>query len=226
MAIKHGTAGEWARVKGTMSGLAPLLLGCVMIGFSLAFFVFVHYAWGALLIVLSVCVYVAALGYVQERVERSFKGARGEERVSGILESLPDTYHVFNDFVAEGHHVDHVVVGPAGVFSVETKCWRGRITLDENYILQDGKLPSRSPVRQAVEEARNVKNELKRLGWEGDVTPILAFASDNFSALIAKVQGAIIMNANYLKQSFSAEDRVIIPPNELDRLIQLMESHE
>jgi hypothetical protein len=30
-------------------------------------------------------------------------------------------YHVYHDFVADKFNIDHLVVGPAGVFAVETK---------------------------------------------------------------------------------------------------------
>ena len=120
MAQIHGVAGEWARVKGTVAGLWPLFLGVFAAGFSVALF-FVLPLTAASLLVASLLWIIWSLVQGMRRVERFFKGARGEERVSGILETLPDGYHVFNDFVACGKHVDHVVVGPGGVFSVETK---------------------------------------------------------------------------------------------------------
>jgi len=32
-----------------------------------------------------------------------------------------DGYHVYHDFPAERFNIDHVVVGPAGAFAIETK---------------------------------------------------------------------------------------------------------
>jgi hypothetical protein len=156
--------------------------------------------------------------------ERFFKGARGEERVSGILMNLPNTYHVFNDFVAGGTHVDHVVAGPAGVFAVETKYWRGKVTVEDGHILLDGQLPDRDPLSQARREANLVKTALARAGWNGAVTPVLAFASDSFRQHIAEIGGAVVINSCELERSFATE-RVVIPPAELDRLIALMESN-
>ena len=157
-------------------------------------------------------------------VERFFKGARGEEKVSGLLKSLPDSYHVFNDFVAGRIHVDHVVAGPAGVFAVETKYWRGRVTVEDGHILIDGQLPSRPPLAQVKKEAALVKAKLAESGWNGAVTPVLAFASDTFEATIAEIQGVVVLNSNHLRESFGTE-RVVIPPEELDRLVRLMENN-
>ena len=223
MATIHGVAGEWARVKGTVGGLWPLFLGIFATGFSAALLIIVP-LWGAVALVLSLMFISWSLVKGMRRVESFFKGARGEEMVSGILRELPDAYHVFNDFLACGKHVDHVVVGPAGVFAVETKFWRGKVTLEEGHILLDGRLPDRSPLAQVQKEASLVKTALAKLGWTGAVTPVLAFASNTFEAKIAESQGTVVLNANHLRESF-ATDRVAIPKAELERLVRLMETN-
>ncbi|MCY4131184.1 MAG: nuclease-related domain-containing protein [Nitrospira sp.] len=67
-----------------------------------------------------------------------FYGAEGEERVARELSNLPDSYTVINDYRLEfsppvydrnnndriySIQVDHVVVGPTGLYLVETKNW-------------------------------------------------------------------------------------------------------
>ena len=223
MAEVHGVAGEWARVKGMVSGLWPLFLGVFAAGFSAAV-AFVSVGWSALMLVVSLLYIAWSLNKGLRHVERFFKGARGEEKVSGILKSLPDSYHIFNDFVAGRVHVDHVVAGPAGVFAVETKYWRGKVTVEDDHILLDGQLPSRPPLAQVKKEAALVKAKLAAAGWSGAVTPVLAFASDTFEATIAEIQGVVVLNSNHLRESFGTE-RVVIPPEELDRLVRLMENN-
>ena len=213
MAKVHGVAGEWARVKGMVTGLWPLFLGVFVAGFALAATVLGDVAWGLSLFAVAIAYSCWSLSKGLRHVERFFKGARGEERVSGILQSLPDAYHVFNDFVAGGKHVDHVVAGPAGVFSVE-----------DGHILLAGQLPDRDPLAQTRKEAQLVKSVLAAAGWNGAVTPVLAFASDTFRQHIAEVQGAVVMNSCELARGFATE-RVVIPPAELERLIALMESN-
>lgn len=224
MAEIHGAAGEWARVKGTVVGLWPAFLAVFAAGASCAAVVLAPVPqWGALFLALSLAGLGFALMRGMRRVESFFKGARGEERVAWMLRSLPDRYHVFNDFVAGRAHVDHVVVGPAGVFAVETKNWRGLVTVEDDHVLVDGRLPSRSPVSQVLREAALVKAKLASAGWSGRVIPVLAFASDTFRAHIAEVRGAVIMNSSELARSFSTET-VAIPPTELERLVALMEN--
>lgn len=223
MAEVHGVAGEWARVKGSAFGMWPLGLGLFALGFAIAGIAFADAVTWSLVALVVVAFIGWSLMRGLRRMERFYKGARGEERVAGILKGLPQEYHVFNDFVAGRNHVDHVVVGPAGVFAVETKCWRGKVTVEDGHILLDGQLPDRSPLAQVLREAAQVKSALAEAGWNGYVTPVLTFASDTFVAHRAEVQGAVVLNSNELKASF-ATSRVVIPPAELTRLVQLMES--
>jgi len=66
-------------------------------------------------------------------------GASGEELVIRVLSKLPDAYHVLNDVnlhFSRGIHwrerneyiktsqIDHIVIGPTGVFLLETKNWK------------------------------------------------------------------------------------------------------
>ena len=221
MAKIHGIPGEWARVKGTVAGLWPLFLGVFAAGASAALVFFLPLAGGTLLVCSFLWIIWSLMAGLR-RVASFYKGARGEEKVSGILESLPESYHVFNDFTVGRNHVDHVVAGPGGVFAIETKFWNGKVTVEDGHVLLDGQLPDRSPLSQAIREATLVRNALVSAGWSGTVTPVVAFASDSFVAHRANVRGTVIINASELRQSFDI-DRVVIPPAELDRLVSLME---
>ena len=221
MAKVHGIPGEWARVKGTVVGLWPLFLSVFVAGGSIAVF-FLSPLAGATLLVAALVAVIGSLMMGLRRVESFFKGARGEEKVSGILAMLPDAYHVFNDFTVGRNHVDHVVAGPGGVFAVETKFWQGRVTIEDGHILVNGQLPDRSPMAQVAREAALVRGALTAAGWNGMVTPVLAFASDSFASHRAVLNGTVVINSSELRSSFET-DRVVIPPAELERLVGLME---
>lgn len=52
------------------------------------------------------------------------QAAEGEKAVGQFLEGLrAQGYKVFHDVVSDGFNLDHVVIGRAGVFAIETKTW-------------------------------------------------------------------------------------------------------
>ena len=222
MAEIHGVPGEWARVKGMVFGLWPLFLGVFGLGFACAL-TLLSPVFGALVLLVSAIYCYLTLLNGLHHVERFFKGARGEERVASLLSSLPDGYHIFNDFQAGGDHVDHVVVGPTGVFSVETKFWKDAVTVEENRILAGGQLPSRDPVVQAQKESKLIRTELERRGLKYTVTPLLAFASNTFTGAIMELRGVVVVNSNRLQECIMNGREVLDAP-ELDRLVRIMET--
>ena len=70
------------------------------------------------------------------------KGGEGEAFTADAISDLPDTYSVFHDLThpSIGGNIDHIVVGPTGVFALETKNWRGMVTLSgQGVVTVDGK---------------------------------------------------------------------------------------
>jgi hypothetical protein len=66
--------------------------------------------------------------YVLPLVERHDRGATGEERVGGLLDGLAgDGWHVIHDASLGRGNVDHILIGAAGVFTVETKSHPGPV---------------------------------------------------------------------------------------------------
>ena len=220
----HGNPGEWAKVKGTVASMWPLFVCFAALGaLGAAAAIGRHVVWFSVAFLVAVGVTAFLWRKGLRRVESYFKGARGEERVAGILATLPDGWNVFHDLVAQGLHVDHVVAGPAGVFAVETKNWRGRVTVEDGEVLVGGVLPDRAPVVQAMREADAVKAALKKMGWEGDVTPVLCMASDTCSAPETEVRRVALLNSSAVVKWLVGK-HAVIPPNELARLSQLMET--
>ena len=223
MASIHGVPGEWARVKGMALGMWPIFVGVFVAGFALAMWAWGPSGFGAVLFAVAVVFTFWTGTRGLRRVERFFKGARGEEKVAGVLAGLPDGFHVFNDFKAGSAFVDHVVLGPTGVFSVETKCWSGEVTVEEGSVLINGRLPSRDPIPQAVKESDLVRGSFAAVGWKGRVVPILVFASDNFRASAIEVGGAVIMNSSGIVGAITSGSQVL-SESEVRRLVSIIES--
>jgi hypothetical protein len=91
-------------------------------------------------------------------------GLRGQELLAQILAPLDDRYNLLNNLSLPGwsDDVDHVLVGPNGVFVLETKHHRGRIFCRDGAWLQQkvsrgGHLQPEEPMRDPVRQLkRNV----------------------------------------------------------------------
>ncbi len=224
-AMRHGNPGEWAKVRGTVVSLWPLFVCFTGLGaLGTAVVLGRSTVWFAAAFLAAVVLTAVFWRKGLRRVESYFKGARGEERVAGLLEVLPSGWHVFHDFPAGAFHVDHVVAGPTGVYAVETKNWLGRVTVEDDEVLVGGRLPDRSPLKQAQREAEAVRETLKRAGWNGEVESVLCFASDSFAAAHATVRRVNLLNGAELV-SWLTHRQQVLAPTEVTRLAQLMETH-
>jgi len=132
----------------------------------------------------GVCVYVAVRIYrVMPRLRSLRQGIEGEKAVGQFLDRLREQgYQVFHDLVGEGFNVDHVLIGPGGVFTIETKTWskpaRGeaKIRYDGEALTAVGQMPDRNPIVQAKAQARWLAELLREsTGRRLGVQPVVLF---------------------------------------------------
>lgn len=182
----YGSPGEMARVTGLVRTLWPVLLIVAAAGYLLrAAFplpIIAAGAAGALCLVLVVAATLVA-SFCERRFSAYLKGARGEEKVAHALGFLSADYTVFNGLsrgkgdVIGGEDFDHVVVGPTGVYAVETKNWSRPVTVRDNRIFYGGAEPSRPPLEQVTRGAELLRRRLEEAGLTGvPVQGVLCFA--------------------------------------------------
>jgi hypothetical protein len=119
----------------------------------------------------AVCVFVfstARMLKLRREIRNLAQAEKGERRVSELLRELRGKdYVTFDDLVAENSNIDHVVVGPGGVFAIETKAWsifgNRRVSFAENGLLKlSDKNVIGDPLKQARSSAAIVSEELGR----------------------------------------------------------------
>jgi len=92
------------------------------------------------------------------------RGAAGEIQVGNLLTKLPESYCVINDLSTPNGNIDHVVVGPTGVFVLDTKAWRGVVSADGKGELLLNGLPTDKPyIRQFVGRMMGVREKVLTL---------------------------------------------------------------
>lgn len=78
---------------------------------------------------------------LNKRAELFEQGAEGEAETARVLATLPPGWTVLNDLRWPGRrlaNVDHVVIGPNGIFVIDSKNWTGRITTAGGTLRQNG----------------------------------------------------------------------------------------
>jgi hypothetical protein len=102
-------------------------------------------------------------------------GATGERRTARLLEPLEQHgWAVLHDLAIPGSqaNIDHLVIGPGGVFAIDSKQYRGRLQLDAVGKLWHGRYPLAPAMRAASWEADRAAQVLPDPGMA--VVPIVA----------------------------------------------------
>jgi len=116
------------------------------------------------------------------RMARALRlGEMGERMVGQELERLRGLgYEVIHDVIGDGFNIDHVLIGPGGVFTVETKARSkpkgGVVEYRGDVVTVAGHTPDRDPIAQANAQADWVSALLKRgAGMDVKVRPVVLF---------------------------------------------------
>ena len=113
------------------------------------------------------------------------KGATGEALVGYILAGFPDAYRIIPGVETPlGGDIDHVVVGPTGVYAVDTKNWRGIVTADgEGELLLNGRPTKKPAIGNLTRSIIATKKKIKvRSALDPYVRGVLAFPSARVEA--------------------------------------------
>jgi hypothetical protein len=143
--------------------LLVIVVGLLLTLFAAAWILDFH---GWLLVLIGVGligVMLLANHILDPKIERLLQGAHGERTVGAEIEVLSaDGWHALHNISLGRGDVDHVLIGPGGIYTIETKSHRGRIRIDRI---------ERRMLRQAYAE----KQLLERItGYK--VEPLLVFS--------------------------------------------------
>lgn len=111
------------------------------------------------------------LDRVETKYDLLFRGADGEKKVANELANFPDKFYVINGFPTPSGDIDHIVVGPTGVFVLDTKDWRGVVSADGmDELLLNGRQTDTPFIRQFSGRMLGLRNRVKDLA--PDLEPV------------------------------------------------------
>jgi hypothetical protein len=200
----YGSPGEAPRVLGLLRAFWPLLVVCFVTGYLMRALL----PWpklglsqvGILFFLVAVATGIL-LAWGDRRLGNYLKGAKGEEWVAHELSFLSSDYTVFNGLRLGGgkQNFDHIIVGSAGVFVVETKNWKGAVEFRDGKLYAGGKEPSRPPLRQVKAATAELVACMDESGC-GDVPihSVLCFLGTKLPQDIMNVNGVVICKGEKL----------------------------
>ena len=127
-------AGQATRNRARQLSLKLILLGLgSLLGLILAAWTFRVQGWPLVFIELGIIgTLLLADRIAGPKVDRLIQGAEGERNIGRELDLLvPDGWHALHNVSLGRGDVDHVLIGPGGLFIIETKSHKGRIRVDQ-----------------------------------------------------------------------------------------------
>jgi hypothetical protein len=104
------------------------------------------------------------------------RGAVGERQTEEVLLELPDGWRVFHDIPNDWGNWDHIAIGPAGVFAIDTKSYSSPAVAEQD-TLRSGSI--RTPGSVFRGSAVRLKETLQRdFGVSTWVQPVVAIWGD------------------------------------------------
>jgi hypothetical protein len=123
--------------------------------------------------------------YVLPLVERRDRGAAGEEHVGGLLDELSQRgWLVIHDATLGRGNVDHILIGPPGIFTIETKSHPGPIRVTR---LHGSMLSQAQAQRKTIERVTGV-----------EVEPLIVFSRAWVDRPTARRKGVRVIPARML----------------------------
>ena len=164
-----------------------LLLGLLVVVEWVRFLLNIPPSWHTVLPVTLVAAgfavhYVRRMRRALETLDRLKRGMVGEVHVGQFLDDMCRGigYRVLHDIPGENFNVDHVLIGPGGIFSIEVKHWTkpkgdAKLFYDGERVMKEGGIWDAGPVKQATANADFVRKLVaKRTGREAKGIPVRA----------------------------------------------------
>lgn len=139
-------------------------------------------------------------------------GRDGERVVAQYLEWFRSAnFFVFHDVPSGDANVDHVLIGPKGVFTIETKTHskpaRGecKVTVVAGEVRANGLVLDRNPLVQAKAQANWLRNFFAESQFQVNVWPVVAFPGWFVEPFDTKAAGAWVLEPKALSKYMENE---------------------
>jgi hypothetical protein len=177
-------------------------------------------------------------GYAAIRLRPIFRryrqlklGRDGERTVGQELEKLRAFgYRVYHDFLGDGFNIDHIVIGPTGVFTINTKTISkpkqpdAKIQYDGREVRIPGTRLDRDPIAQAKAERDFIRNWIRdNANRNAPVRPAVVYVGW-YTAKQPEGADVWVLNATGL-MSFIRNERSELSQDDIVHICAVLEAH-
>lgn len=159
------------------------------------------------------------------------QGRDGERAVAQYLEWFrTKEFFVFHDVPTGDANIDHVLIGPRGIYVIETKTLskplRGAcsITLSGGRLLANGRPLDRDPIAQAKAEARWLYDFLAESKFKQFVQPVVVFPGWYVEKCDMKALGVWVLEPKAL-DAFVDGQSVVLSQDQVRAMASALSSH-
>jgi hypothetical protein len=180
--------------------------------------------WGGVVLLFDVVVVASALFATPNSITAWQTGAQGELRTARLLEPLEgEGFRVLHDRKIPGSraNIDHIVIGPPGIFVVETKSLGGSLQIRDNEVFVSGRRRTKmidEVKREALAVQTALAKELAARGWM--VSPVICVHRADLPWLRSEVAGVRIVSGKDLVKRLLEADHLLAPAD-VERLAAL-----
>jgi|WetSurMetagenome_2_1015567.scaffolds.fasta_scaffold98154_3 hypothetical protein len=141
------------------------------------------------------------------------RGAGAELVVKRSLMSLDDDYKIMNDFQTGKWNIDHICVGPTGIFAIETKACRGTVSYADNKLKINGVDLKHNYLGQAKRGSLFLNKLIeKKTGKYYFVVPVLVFPhAEMDSSINHQIEGVWVGGRGFERWIVEKCNDVLIP---------------
>jgi thioredoxin-related protein len=184
------------------------------------------------LFIIMALVGVGILYYSYYESKSRFKDVKGENMVLNYLNRLPEGYFIFNKvkIPKKQINIDHIVIGPTGIFVVETKNLGGSYIVDGNQWFFYNKGRTKKIFKNPGYQLKQNTTDLKRyLAYNGVSTTklwinsVLAYLNKDIE-IINKPEYYNILHPSQLTDFIKSKDNTLDIEN-LKKSVFLIEQH-
>ncbi|RLD10625.1 MAG: hypothetical protein DRI44_05590 [Chlamydiae bacterium] len=218
--------------------LIEVILALIFVSFGIVIFITKN-SYG-MLVIAGVLSFFAAGHWVKQYenyTNSGFikRGREGEIKNSDRLEhGLDEDYYIINDidlaFGKKKSQIDHIVLGPNGIFVIETKNWRGKLIgnetdtswtqIKENKNGNDVKIKLGNPIVQNMRHVQTTRSVLQANGINSeDIFSVVVVNNDNRD--LHTITPVLLPNemVEYIKWTKSSHK---YSPKEISKFIEIL----